>query len=259
MRRNLFSLALALSAALLLAAPAAADVIWEPEEGFYTEHAEQCDYVGRQYLLDGYGGTVSLWSEPGGTVKKKLENGAAGMVQFTWQGEDCLWGYLYGVEDAEGWVPMDDLSLIYDCQQFLEDHQGEILEGEPAQVKFHQAVLYDYPRGPVGYVLEEEPEYEPFSQVFTRTYTDEGGLRWGHIGYYMGHRNSWVCLDDPMNEELDTGIVHTPPSAAQLRGSPTVEEKGGDEPLALAALLVAAVAAATLVLIRKFIPRKKRA
>lgn len=239
-----------------LAVPAAADVIWEPQDNFYENHRAECEYVGRRYQMAGYEGSVTLYSKPGGSAQDTLDNGREGIVQFVWHGTDQDWGYVYYAGEFEGWVPMDDVTLIYDSQAFEEEHGAEIVSGDPVPVEFTQGIMYRYPGGPAGSVLEEFKEYQPFSEVFTQIYTDEDGLRWGKVGYYMGHRWSWICLDDPMNENLDTRIVEPQPSAAQLRQSPSVTDSGMD-PMLLAGGLVVAVVAATLVLIKKLHPKKK--
>lgn len=214
--------------------------------------------MGREYVLAGYDGKVTVFTAPGSMSKLTLNNGLLGTIQFTWEGKGTVWGYLIRWDDdrenrTEGWVPMDDLSLVYDSQQFMADHAGEIVETDPVPVDFHEAVLYDYPKGPAGSTLKEEPDYQRFDEMFTQVYTDENGLRWGYVGYYMGIRGFWVCLDDPMNRELDTEIMPVAPSAAQLRGSATVT--AGPPALLIAAVLVAGVAAVTAFLLLK---RKKR-
>lgn len=254
MKRNLFRALLCACFTLVLAAPAAADVIWEPEDSFYNAHREEMTYVNRQYQLAGHGGSVTLCDKPEGAARKTLDNGQSVTVQFTWPGE-IDWGYVvyFGQDGFEGWVPMDDLSLIYDSQSFAEDHGAEIVTGGPVPVEFTQAVLYAYPGGPSGGVLEEDRDYQSFSQVFTQTYTDGSGLRWGYVGYYMGHRESWVCLDDPMNENLDTGVVEPGASVSQQRGAPAyVPGPSASGTLWIAAALVAAAALGTLFLIKKF-------
>ena len=251
-----------------LALPVSADLIWEPQDNFYESHRDECDYVGRRYQAAGYDDQVTLYSKPNGRAKETLANGQSGTVQFTWQSEDQVWGYIcYAGEDqAEGWVPMDELTLIYDDQQFQEDHASELQNVEPVKVEFTQGILYSYPGGPAGSVLEEAKEYQPFSEMFTLIYTDEDGLRWGYVGYYMGRRNSWICLDDPMNEHLGTRIVEPEPSAAQLRQLDSEPGEGNEgvppaettDPMLLAGGLVAAVVAVTLVLIKKLHPVKKK-
>lgn len=254
MKRKLFSLFLALAALSTL--PASADIIWEPEDSFYEKHREECSYVNRTYELAGCEGTVTVFTSPGGMNKATLDNGLQGTVQFTWTGNGVNWGYLLWVtgSDVEGWVPMDDLSLVYDSWEFQVDHASEISDTGPVPVDFHEAVLYSYPNGPAWEgSLTEQADYQPFSETFTQFYTDGDGLRWGYVGYYMGHRNAWVCLDDPMNRELDTGVVPVSPSPAQARGSVTVA--AGPPLFPIAAGLVAVVAAVTAVLLLKL---KKR-
>lgn len=262
MKRRLLSLFLALTAAFTtLIVPASADLIWEPQDSFYEKHRDECAYVGRRYELAGYDGTVSVWSAPGGRVTATVSNGERGTVHFRWSGNGVDWGYVYGYSGNRndgGWIPMDDLSPVYDSIQFTEDHEAEIVSGDPVPVEFRSAVLYSYPGGPAGRVLEEDAAYMPFSEVFSSVYTDENGLRWGYVGYYMGRRDDWVCLDDPMNEGLDTGVAPVSPSAAQLRGSATVTPGESQQiPLILAGALVVAVVAVTVFVIRKLRPRKK--
>lgn len=262
MKRRLLSLLLALAAAFtILTIPASADIIWEPGDSFYKKHQDECTYVGRQYELAGYGGAVTVWRAPNGMVLETVPNGEQGTVQFRWNGSGAAWGYISGYSgdwDHGGWVPMDDLSLVYDSQQFMEDHEVESTPFDPVPVEFHSAVLYRYPGGPAGRVMEEDAGYMSFSEVFTSIYTDESGLRWGYVGYYMGRQNSWVCLDDPMNETLDTNVVPVSPSAAQLRGSATVTPGAGQQlQLILAGVLVAVVVVVTGVVIHKLQPKKK--
>lgn len=256
MKRKVFTLFLAALAILSLTLPASADSIWEPDDSFYRSHMGACTYVGRQYELAGYDGKVTVFTAPGGMNKLTLDNGLRVTIQFTWEGKGTTWGYLVRWDDdrPEGWVPMDDVSLVYDSKQFMEDHAGEITtETQPVPVDFHEAVLYRYPNGPAGNTLTEDPDYQRFGEMFTQVYTDGAGLRWGYVGYYMGRLENWVCLDDPMNQELDTEIMPVAPSAAQLRGSATVT--AGPPALLIAAVLVAAVAAVTAFLLLK---RKKR-
>lgn len=254
MKRKLFTLFLAALAVCSMAVPASADMIWEPEDSFYRSHSDECNYVNRTYELAGYGGKVTVFTAPGGTSKSTLDNGLRVGIQFTWEGKGTAWGYLIRWDEdwhnrTEGWVPMDDVTLVYDSEEFFKDHAGEIAETGPVPVDFHEAVLYGYPNGPAGSTLEEAPDYLPFDELFTQVYTDEAGLRWGYVGYYMGHVESWVCLDKPMNKGLNTKIVPTAPSAAQLRGSATVT--AGPPAFLIAGALVAAVAVVTVFLLMK--------
>ncbi|MEY8403748.1 hypothetical protein AALA54_10470 [Oscillospiraceae bacterium 44-34] len=252
MKRRVFTLFLVALAVLSLAVPASADLIWEPEDSFYEKHRDECNYVNRSYELAGYDGKVTVFTAPDGMNKLTLDNGLQGTIQFTWEGKGTVWGYLirWGDAPGEGWVSMDDLSLVYDSKEFFKDYAGEIEETQPVPVDFHEAVLYNYPNGPAWEnTLKEETDYMPFDELFTQVYTDEAGLRWSPVGYYMGHVDGWVCLDDPMNQGLNDGIVPVAPSAAQLRGSATVT--AGPPALLIAAVLVAGVAGMTAYLLLK--------
>lgn len=253
MKRRVWTLAAAVTTALVLMLPVSADLIWTPANSFFEAHHQECSYVARMYEVGGYEGYTSVFDEPDGTSVGTVENGKRVHIQFCWPGEKA-WGYV-NAGAAEGWVPMDDLSLIYDSQQFMEDHASEIRTGDPVPVEFREAMLYEYPNGPSRLLMEEVEDYEPFSETFSAIFTDEQGKDWGYIGYYMGRVDAWVCLDDPMNEELSTAVVETPPSAAQLSQTPSVEE--GGNPLLLPGVLVAGVVAVTAVLMGKLCPKKK--
>lgn len=253
MKRKFFTLFLSAMLLLALAVPAFADVIWIPEDEFFRSH--ECDRVDRPYETAGLDGKVTVFSEPGGREVSALKNGKQVTIQYTWEGNGASWGYLSywdGEQTIEGWIPMDDMTQVYDSQSFFSDYAEEIQETDPVPVDFHEAVLYSYPNGPVVSTLKEDRDYQSFDELFTQIYTDKEGLRWSYVGYYMGRQSSWICLDDPMNEELDTGIVPAAPSAAQLRGSETAA--AGPPLLLIAGVLVAAVVVVTAILL---VRRKK--
>lgn len=58
--KKFLSLACALAALLALAAPARADLLWEPDNRFYRDHP--CTYVDRSFYANGPDGFVTLWS-----------------------------------------------------------------------------------------------------------------------------------------------------------------------------------------------------
>ena len=53
-----------LLAALLLPMSARADVIYEPNDSFYSNHWEECEYVCRTYTANGPNGEVTLYQSP---------------------------------------------------------------------------------------------------------------------------------------------------------------------------------------------------
>ena len=76
-------ISLCLLAVWLLTVPAMADVIWEPDDDFYSSHRDQCDYLGRSYYVNGPQGGTALWrKEPGGGHVRVLENGTRLYISY---------------------------------------------------------------------------------------------------------------------------------------------------------------------------------
>ena len=87
--RRLFGGLFAALLAMSLAVPAAADVIWEPEDAFYKSHAEDCTLLQRSFYTNGEAGYVNLYASPeSDTVTGQIENGNRSAIY--WQYED--WG-----------------------------------------------------------------------------------------------------------------------------------------------------------------------
>ncbi len=261
MKRKIPALLLTLAAVLALMLPVRADVIWEPDDSFYSSHRDQCSPVNRGYQAAGSGGTVSIWSAPGGTAGTVLDNGAEVWVHFVYSG-DMDWGYaVTGDGKAEGWIPMDDLSLIYDAQAFEEDHQDELTQAENITADPDSFVAYSYPGGPVQRTVTVDRDYMSLPEALNGNdmYTDGSGLRWCRLNYYLGRMDAWICADDPENENLSTNIVSPEPSVSQTRGEPAVQGEDRNSQFLLAGVLVAAAAAVTLVLIIWLGRKRKKA
>ena len=98
-------LALAFALLLLLPSLAFADVIVEPDNGFYRTHQKECHHrEGRTYLADGPDGSLNLYTAPGGTVSETLQNGAAFYCQWTYTDKQ---GIVWGFSERHGaWAPL---------------------------------------------------------------------------------------------------------------------------------------------------------
>ena len=229
MKRKLTTMLLAAAVLLTLAFPAFADVMWEPYGNvFYENHREEMNYVDRAYLANGKDGYITLLSAPDSFVEvTNLPNGTVFRVGMTWEDKDgVLWTVgnysVYNGESWEwfdGWVPMSELALIYDEKEFCADHANEIGEYDGSGDHLTEVCLYSYPGGEYSFTMKESEGYQTFDEAFTYLYTDENGLRWTYLGYYMGRLNSWICIDDPLNEELGTD---GPRTVGQVRGGETL-------------------------------------
>lgn len=261
--KKFLSLACALAALLALAAPARADLLWEPDNRFYRDHP--CTYVDRSFYANGPDGFVTLWDEPEGSgVEAQYENGAR--LRVYWQYGD--WGCVTVWEDTghvDGWVPMAHLSLIYDYLSFeeeygdrIQDYAGQFADyaGNADRVSF-----FAYPGAPQ---VQEVRELGTFPEVLanltgtadsasyiSRIFVDEAGRTWGFVSYMYGRLNAWFCLDDPEGEDFPVRDVAAP---ELIPASPPVLPAAAYTPY----LLVAAVVIVTAGLLLWFYRRPQR-
>lgn len=252
----------ALALALLLAVPARADVIWEPDNSFYARHAEECEHLGRRFHANGAEGFVTLWDAPGGTrVVHQFSNGYTLWVYY--QYEDWACAVVWGDEgEISGWAPIEDFALRYDYLCFAEEYGDQIqpydgefadYDGSPAEI-----VFYEYPGAPepkdiweAVEILDQLTGREGTSYIAS-TFTDEEGRTWGYVAYLFGSRNLWFCLDAPDGRDFPVRQVSAPElTTAQEPAFPA----RGYVPYILSGVLVVVVAAAAAVLLAR---RKKR-
>lgn len=259
--KKLLTLLLALTGLLALAAPARADVLWEPNNTFFEWHRGDCTTEERSYYANGAEGFVTLWNAPdGGTVEGQFENGTA--LYIYWVYKD--WGYVS--TDPEGWVPLADLQVIYDEVSFAEEYAERITDynGEFADYAGNAAIVnfYTYPGAPE---VQRTYEYTRWPELWSNLagsadgksyirsiFVDEDGRTWGFVGYMYGHLNAWFCLDEPDGESFPVREVDQPELIpARTPVLPTVSY--------VPYLLVGAVVLGTGALLFLFFRKKKRA
>lgn len=258
MKRKLLALLTALLLMVMMATPAFADVLWMPRENVSYDYDK---VLNRVFFTNGGDGYVTVYTAPNSMSKvTNLANGTRFCVVYTREEKDgSLWGLGYGgVSDvAEGWVPLADMALIYDHISFEEDHGQEFQKYDGSGDGLTEACTYSYPGGVyLSTAKTMDGGSYTLAEGFQNLYTDENGLRWSYIGYYYGLRNFWICIDDPMNENLG---VETYLTEDQVRGvdSPIVPPAAqvpdtGVFPLwAVPVALVIVVAVVTAVIVRK--------
>lgn len=221
MKRNLFALLLAGVLLATMVTPAFADMIWEPiGDSFYKSHWDECDTEDETYLTNGPKGYVTVQNAPNSLVEvANLPNGVSFYLGHIWEAADgTKWGVGYATGEgysANGWVRLTEMAPIYSNSEFIADHSHEFEEYDGSGDHLTAVCLYSYPGGVYSFTLEEHKDYMPFSEAFTHLYTDENGLHWTFVGYYMGRTNCWACIDDPLNETLG---IEAPLTAGQVRG-----------------------------------------
>lgn len=220
MKKRLFTVLCTLVLVFSLIPAAHADVLWTPDNQFFYNHSDECTYVGRSYYANGTHGYVTLWNAPdGGIVVDQFENGFT--LEVYWQYKD--WGCVtvFGDEGwTDGWVPMNDLALIYDHISFAEEHGSQIKDynGEFADYSGDGIgiAFWDYPGAAVPKLIWDHNDIVPQltgsedgHSYISQIYTDAQGLTWGYVGYLYGSRDLWFCLDDPKGASLLPGVNHS--------------------------------------------------
>ena len=267
MKRTLKRLLALCLTCLMLAAltvPAAADVIWEPNDLFYKTHANECEYIRyRRYLTNSDTGYVYQYQSPASSVTTASHpNGTE--IALAWlytDGNGETWGL---PSDESGWVKLSELSLIYDCQEFVREHESELVpfaDGsfEPIVSTDEKPVLsWTYPGGEKSHTL---PVGEDITEYVHSTYTAEDGKLWGYIIYMYGMRDFWVCLSAPFDESAG-GYAVTEHEIALKQEPVPVEDipvpAGNITAWILAGVLIVAVVVGTGVLIRVMYAKKKK-
>ncbi len=262
-----FILSLLLITAVAL--PAAADVIIEPDDSFYSLHKKECVYSPRSYILNSEVGHVYLYKNPKSSFTVEgFPNGKQVYVAYLYTNPDdgTVWGHF----NDQGWFRMSDLSVIYDSTSFFEEYNEDIVS-EPVGTYTYdpndtrEVVFWNYPGGKV--VRQGEAGFD-LAESSGSFYVDDAGNEWCHIGYYYGHRNIWVCLSDPYSTEVGGySIEH---NQVLLKADPTPEKNiprvpqdDGNGPkdrtvmLTLIGVGIIAVVAITTILIRVIYAGKK--
>ena len=261
--KSILSLALICLMLTVLAIPAAADIIYEPNNLFYNTHKDDCEYLRvRHYVANSEAGYVYLYQSPDNPMTvRSYPNGEEVAITWLYTASDgAQWG-LNG--DESGWICLSDWSLVYDSREFLKDHEAECVpfEGESAAeipaTEEKPVIAWSYPGGDrAKYTLSSGN----VAYFVGQTYTDANGTVWGHIGYMYGMRDFWVCLSNPYDESV--GGYALPEHEITLIQAPVAQEdipvSGGNRTaLIVAGVLTVGVVIGTAVIIRTRFSKKK--
>ena len=263
MKQRFLQGAIVLLLCAMLAVGALADVIWEPDDSFYTRHADECEYVNRWFVANSEEGGVRIYESPDSDrVQITADNGTRLIISFTYQDK---WGVVeYAEEDEKivnsyggttGWVHLADFYVEYDTQAFSEQHESEFFEDADKTQAFLDAlpeegelVFYTYPCS--GVISSHLPVEDAAELKLGTLYEDSEGRLWGYAGYLYGPRD-WVCMSAPQDEEIaEVEYAETPTlyPAQQIEPYPD-GAPGLATTTILAIILVAAVVVVSLVLI----------
>lgn len=185
---------------LLSSSAAYADVVWEPEDGFYNSHIGDCLSLKRAFKVNSIDeeGLKIYESPESSKVVNTVPNGEEIYVEYTYT--DAA-GNEWGLNEYyAGWFPMDYLSKIYDDVEFDNQYSSQFISksGEvelPSAGEDEVFYLYPYP-GAKEYNSYFEVRNTSDNPYYTTVFNDPEGHSWGSVGYYYGSEG-WICLDAP--------------------------------------------------------------
>ena len=207
-----------------LLTPVSADVIAEPQDPFYKEHAEECTYVGQYYRVIAVKGAPLYAAPQSAEVLGQVPLGEEIWIDFTYVSEI---GDVWGVQALEGdlagssvWLNLADLQTEMNDAIFFKEHQEEIelIDDVFAPDSFSGYLcFYEYPGADSVYEytdaesLLESPV--PVCGLF-KTETEEV---WLYTLNYFRHQG-WFQRDQP--------VVEQAPLLNYLRGHIQADEDG---------------------------------
>jgi len=197
---------------LLFSFPVTAEQI---DDSFYTDHSEQCQYVNRVYTVNE---PVPLYQNPESQLLiGTAQTGEEIVVTYIYtdpQGKQ--WGICGQYDYPYGWFCMDGLTPIFDSEAFRQANSSKIIpeEGTLDPSYTGQTVIFrEYPGS--ERVRGSSTVFEGNPPGYTEVYTDAEGRRWGYVTNYFGHKNCWICLDEPA---WDPGQAGQAPAAEEEKG-----------------------------------------
>ena len=239
-----------------------ADAIVEgPANEFYDEYESLFVYLDRSFIANGEAGSMSVKIAPGSEdVIANLENGKEVYMRCSCLYDGDFWGYAFLYS---GWARLDQMLVLYDYVAFAEDHSDELYlyGGDYKEIKeTRSAIIWPWPGADEPLWTLEDLDADSFSVSYA--YKDGEGREWGFVSYLYGSTNIWVCLSDPLNRDIP---AFSPTPAPYIWVSETEHvdikqyaQENKSPAVAFIIILVAALVAATAVLIRVFWKRERR-
>jgi len=251
---------------IMLSAPLVvfADAIYEPQDDFYYRNRNYCEYLQLNFTANGADGFVSVKQEPGSDNEIiAIENGETIHIYIIYNHRGESWGLCdRGWTLYTGWIKMEQLLLVYDYLAFEKEHKDEFYKYNGSYenvINAEKIVFWTYPgSGAVAGIYDEKIDESIRINSYNLAYKDAEGREWIYAKYFPnGINNSWICVSDPENEDINI------PAITEQRENPmtgdmfTAPSPGLSLPWAVV-IMVAALIIGTAVLIRLFwTPNKK--
>ena len=168
---------------------------------FYEQHKSEMTFIGRYYVVNSE--EEFLWIVRDPVEKSKglnFINGDRIWISHTYLYEGELWGY---TSWYKGFVRFNQLLELYDYVLFAEEHVDEF---------YPYAGNYSEINATRSFIAWPWPGADDFIFYFTKikmkelkvqhVYKDIEGREWGFVEKLGVVDNFWICLSDPLNEEI---------------------------------------------------------
>ena len=243
---------------------ARADVINVPDNDFYLQNSQACVKLERKFIANGKDGSVALKTKPGSNkIVTSKGNKTELLILYTYDHNGEIWGFADAdINGRAGWVPLDQLLLMYDYLSFQQEHQDELHFFDGSMDLFTEAdniVLWTWPGSgkqisKLGQPYKDNMFADAYKLVVC-AYTDADGREWGYFNSkYWPH--VWVCLSDPSNPDIPAfnpaqePVLWYPASSHEPASEESAEQVEGMPIPVLIAIMLIAIGVVTIVLIR---------
>ena len=270
-KRFLSCFLLVISILLLFPLIAYADMVWTPPDDFYNANSSRCQSLNRNFYINSEMGYLHIKKEPGSETEVGVAlNGNIFNVSFTYNPRGEKWGVIMFTsangQQVTGWVPMDQLVLVYDKYSFMEDHSSEFYgySGDyEALFEVDELVFWSWPGSGIITSVHstQDNDLERDWLFASKAYKDSEGCEWGLIPYFYASRDLWICLSDPSNRDIPAFNPAPVPALWPSVDPATIPDTNKPWLSALLPIiiLVVVLAIATAVLIRVFLKKKDAA
>ena len=232
-----------------------ADILIEPTNNFYEKNSEKCVLLGRNFCFNGEEGQVSIKDAP--YTQKEVatfKNGENIYVEYSCLYDGEYWGIVtYDNSGHAGWVEMNQLLVLYDYVAFAEEHFSEFYQytGDFNEMKvIGEAIIWTWPGSGNSRGVMKGIDVENFSVLYA--FLDDHGREWGFVSYLFGSRNFWICLSEPINQDIPNFNPRPEPTKWVTDTVHTDIKQDNNQAIMLVTALVVALVTGTAILIKIF-------
>lgn len=223
--RKFSAILLALLLTLCLVPTTFADVIFEPQDNFFSKHREEMVYVDKVYIANEL---VYGYESP--EDDDMLLSASDGMRLYISHAYTDANGVEWGVYDWDTvtcWFRLSELEAVYDTRDFIDDHKDEFVEyaNELAEVPLEggEMPLWTYPGSGEKSGAVYLDEYFEHDNYAFYVYYDAEGRAWVYFPYVFG-MEGWANAADPLSTEPIVFDANAPAVTPEPTATPAPTE-----------------------------------